>query len=177
MLILQGLRLLCHFDGRGFVFFDASRRGFWRSFLAALWCLPVWALAQYEQLQHVAAVHSLAVQAIAYVVAWLAYPLLMVRVADHFGVWGNYYRYMVTYNWFRAVLQLIWLPLLLLNLLPGPQPEGMVGLFFLLVQAVELTYDWFLARFGLQVAATTAAALAAIDFLLGLLIDQIAALF
>jgi hypothetical protein len=177
MLILQGLRHLAHFDERGFLFFDASRRGFWRSFLAALWCLPIWALAQYEQIhrhQDVAVAHFLGIQAVAYVVAWLAYPLLMVRLSDVFGVWPNYYRYMVAYNWFRAMLQLIWLPLLLLELVPSAQAPGMVSLFFLIVQGVELSYDWFLARRGLGVPAGTAAALAFIDFLLGLLIDQAA---
>jgi hypothetical protein len=179
MLILQGLRQLCHFDERGFLFFDASRKGFWRSFAAALWCLPIWSLAQYEQMANLDAAkvpHFLMVQGVAYVIAWLAYPLLMVRLSDVFGVWPNYYRYMVGYNWFRAVLQLIWLPLLLLNLFPDAQAPGMITLFFLVVQGVELSYDWFLARHGLGVQPGTAFALAFIDFLLGVLIDQTAAM-
>jgi len=178
MLLLQGLRQLCHFDERGFLFFDASRKGFWRSFAAAFWCLPIWALAQYIQLQGLAedkAEHFLMVQAVAFVIAWLAYPLLMVRLADVFGVWPNYYRYMVAYNWFRTVLQFIWLPLLLLELVPQAQADGMITLFFLVVQGVELTYDWFLARRGLGVPSGTAFAFALIDCLLGYLIDQTAA--
>ena len=178
MLILQGLRQLSQFDEGGFLFFDASRKGFWRSFSAALWCLPIWFLAQYEQivgLDDAKVTHFLMVQGVAYIIAWLAYPLLLVRVADIFGAWPNYYRYMVAYNWFRAVLQLIWLPLLLLNLWPEAQAPGMLTLFFLIVQGVELAYDWFLARRGLGVQAGTAAALAFIDFLLGVLIDQTAA--
>ena len=39
MLKLQGLRQLCHFDPQGFLFFDASRGGFWRSFAAAIWII------------------------------------------------------------------------------------------------------------------------------------------
>ena len=177
MLILQGLRLLTHFEERGFLFFDASRKGFWRSFFAALWCLPIWCLAQYEQILNLkdeAVEHFLTVQIIAYAVSWLAYPLLVLQIADWFGVWPNYYRYMVAYNWFRAVLQLVWLPLLLLNLVPSAQAPGMITLFVLIVQGVELSYDWFLARRGLGVHAGTAAALAFIDLLLALLIDQVA---
>jgi hypothetical protein len=50
----------------------------------------------------------------------------------------------------------------------------MTTVFFLIVQGVVSAYDWFLARRGLGVQAGTAAALAFIDFLLGLFIDQIA---
>ena len=172
MTLLQGLGRLSQFDDRGFEAFDANRRGFWRSFAAALFCLPVWFWAQYQQVSTLDAArvpHVLMTQVIAYVVAWLAYPLLMVRVADFFAVWPNYYRYMVAYNWFRIVLQFIWLPLLVIKLEPAHQTA-----MYMIAVLVEMIYDWFLARRGLKVAGTTAAALALIDFLLGLLIDQIA---
>jgi len=181
MLCLQGLKQLTHFDERGFLFFDASRRGFWRSFTAALWCLPIWGLAQFIQTKGLdleVIPHFLLAKSLGYVISWLVYPLLIVRVADMFGVWPNYYRYMVAYNWFRIVLQFIWLPLLLLELVPGALlSPGMAVVFSLLGQAVEMSYDWFIARHALKVEASTAAALTVIDLLLGLLIDQMIGLF
>jgi hypothetical protein len=176
MVMLRGLWRLSHFDVAGFACFTTDARGFWRSFLAALLCLPVWVLAQIEQISHLedaVRLHFILVQSIAYGVAWLAYPLLALKVSDMFGVWPAYYRYMTAYNWFRTVLQLIWLPLLLLNLLPGRLSPGLLALMWLMLQTVEFCYDWFLARRGLGLAATTATALAMIDFLLGLLIDEI----
>jgi len=178
MLTLQGVRHLSRFDQIGFLFFDASRKGFWRSFGAALVCLPVWALAEYQQVQALhdeAALRFLAIQFTAYVVSWLAYPLLALQIADMFGVWPNYYRYMVAYNWFQPVLQVMWLPLLLLEFVPGSQTAAMLGLMWILLQGVQGAYGWFLARYGLGVNSSTAVALAVIDMLLALLIDQVAA--
>jgi len=178
MLTLQGVRRLSRFDQIGFLFFDASRKGFWRSFAAALVCLPIWAFAEYQQtasLASEAALRFLTVQIVAYAVSWLAYPLLVLQIADWFGVWPNYYRYMVAYNWFQPLLQLLWLPLLLLEFLPGKEIGPLLGLLYIVLQLIQLAYGWFLARFGLGVSTSTALALAVLDMALALLIDQIAA--
>jgi len=178
MLTLQGIRRLSRFDQVGFLFFDASRKGFWRSFAAAGVCLPIWALAEYQQvasLQNEAALRFLSIQISAYAISWLAYPLLVLQIADWFGVWPNYYRYMVAYNWFQPVLQLIWLPLVLLEFFPIGDDRDMLAVLWLLLEIVQGAYGWFLARFGLGVSASTALALAVIDSALALLIDGIAA--
>jgi hypothetical protein len=177
MLTLQGVRRLSRFDPVGFLFFDASRKGFWHSFYAALVCLPIWVLAEYQQtvsLSHEAALRFLAIQVIAYLVSWLAYPLLVLQIADWFGVWPNYYRYMVAYNWFQPLLQLLWLPLLLLEFLPGNYFGNMLGLFWIALQLIQGAYGWFLARYGLGVTPSTALAMAVLDMTLALFIDQIA---
>ena len=176
MLTLQGIRRLSQFDQIGFLFFDASRKGFWRSFGAALICLPVWAILEYV---HIARLdhdvpHFIAMQGIAYAVGWLAYPLVALLVADMFGAWPNYYRYMVSYNWFQPVMQLMWLPVEVLEFLPGGETSSMPGLLALLIMAVQGVYGWFLARFGLGVSSSTALAMTVIDVGLGLLIDRVA---
>ena len=178
MLTLQGVRRLSRFDQVGFLFFDASRRGFWNSFAAALVCLPIWVLAEYQQtaaLEHAAALRFLAIQIIAYVVSWLAYPLLVLQIADWFGVWPNYYRYMVAYNWFQPLLQLLWLPLVLLEFLPPGDVAPVLGLIWIVLQLIQGAYGWFLARYGLGVSNSTALAMAVLDMALALMIDQIAA--
>ena len=177
MLTLQGVRRLSRFDQVGFLFFDASRKGFWRSFGAAMVCLPIWIVAEYQQtssLAHDAALRFLAIQIIAYVVSWLAYPLLVLQIADWFGVWPNYYRYMVAYNWFQPLLQILWLPLLLLEFLPTNEVGGVLGLLWIGLQLVQGAYGWFLARYGLGVTNSTALAMAVLDMALALLIDQVA---
>jgi hypothetical protein len=177
MLTLQGVRRLSRFDQVGFLFFDASRKGFWRSFGAAAVCLPIWALAEYQQtasLAHDAALRFLAIQIVAYAISWLAYPLVVLQIADWFGVWPNYYRYMVAYNWFQPLLQMLWLPFLLLEFLPPDDVGGLAGPFWLALQLVQCVYGWFLARFGLGVTTSTAAALSILDMALALLIDLIA---
>ena len=176
MLTLQGVRRLSRFDQVGFLFFDASRKGFWRSFISALICLPIWALTVYQRiltLEGEAAIRFLIIQVTSYAVAWLAYPLLVVKIADMFGLWPNYYRYMVAYNWFQPVLQLMWVPLLLLEPLQGNQVSHLAELLYVLIQGVQGAYGWFLARFGLGLTAWNALALTLIDLLLGLLIDGV----
>ena len=178
MLTLQGIRRLSRFDQVGFLFFDASRKGFWRSFLAAVVCLPIWILAEYHQaatMEPDAALRYLAVQLTAYVISWLAYPLIVLQIADWFGVWPNYYRYMVAYNWFQPLLQIFWLPLLLLEFLHNGQLGNILALLWVGLQFVQGAYGWFLARFGLGVSNSTALAMAVLDMLLALFIDQIAA--
>jgi hypothetical protein len=83
---------------------------------------------------------------------------------------------MVSYNWLQTILQLLWLPLHLLQLFPATQAPGMTAVFLLIIVLVDLVYGWWLARTALGVPANTAAALAVIDLLLGQLIDEIAAL-
>ena len=178
MLTVQGIRRLSQFDQVGFLFFDASRKGFWRSFLAAAVCLPIWILAEYQQTATMApdaALRYLAVQFTAYVVSWLAYPLIVLQIADWFGVWPNYYRYMVAYNWFQPLLQIFWLPLLLLEFLHNGQLGNILALFWVVLQLIQGAYGWFLARFGLGVSNSTALAMAVLDMSLALFIDQIAA--
>lgn len=176
MLTLQGIRRLVGFDPAGFLFFDASRQGFWRSFGAALICLPVWALAEYEQiltLHDQSVPRFIIIQATAYVMSWLAYPLLVLKIADMLDVWPNYYRYMVAYNWFQPVLQLLWAPLLLLEAVQGDQIGDAARMLYLVIQISQGAYGWFMARFGLGLSNLNALALTLIDILLGLLIDVV----
>ena len=177
MLTVQGVRRLAQFDQVGFLFFDASRKGFWRSFAAALVCLPMWVLEEYQQtaaLDQDAAIRFVIIQAIAFAVAWLAYPLVVLQIADWFGVWPNYYRYMVSYNWFQPLLQLMWAPLLLLELLPGAREAQILSLFYLILLGIQGAYGWFMARYGLCVSTSTAIALTLIDMGLSYLIVSIA---
>ena len=177
MLTLQGVRRLIRFDQVGFLFFDASRRGFWLSFGAALVCLPIWALAEYQQIMSPhgedGIARFLALQITAYVVSWLAYPLLVLKIADMLGVWPNYYRYMVAYNWFQPVLQLMWAPLLILDALQTGQATDLTRLLYILIQIGQGAYGWFMARFGLGLSGWNALALTLIDLMLGLLIDLV----
>ena len=179
MLTLQGVRHLTRFDPVGFLFFDASRRGFWRSFGSALICLPIWLVTVYQQaltLENEAAISFLIIQITSYIVAWLAYPLLVVKVADIFGLWPNYYRYMVAYNWFQPVMQLLWLPLLLVESIQGKEASELAHLLYVVIQVVQGIYGWFLARFGLGLSPWNALALTFIDLLLGLFIVGITTL-
>ena len=91
-------------DRRGLGFFDASLDGFWRSFRAAAICYPMylfllatrvtsaqWAAAGWPTV--------LFVETIAYVIAWVAFPLLMLHIAHWLGRDHRFLAFMVAYNW------------------------------------------------------------------------------
>ena len=91
-------------DRSGLKFFDASIDGFWRSFRAGLICYPLYLLlvsfrvtaAQWE-MSGFAPV--LFVETIAYVISWVAYPLLILPVSRQLGREDRFLSFMVAYNW------------------------------------------------------------------------------
>src|SRR5260370_42305757 len=90
-------------DRRGLGFFDASIEGFWRSFRAGLICYPFYLLlvsfrvtaAQWE-VSGVAPI--LVVETIAFVISWVAYPLLILPVSRQLGRRARFLSFMVAYN-------------------------------------------------------------------------------
>ena len=96
-------------DPDALAWIDATPRGFGHSFFAAAIVLP--AVLLLEVLDGTFAMdgreplRTLAVELIAYVMQWTAFPLAMSSIADGLGRGGNYIRYIVVYNW-SAVLQM-----------------------------------------------------------------------
>lgn len=173
---IRGIGRLLRLRPDAFESFDTTPRGFWTSFWAAVFVLPLWGLLVADQM---AAAHPHAplryavLQFIAYVISWLAYPLLMVRISDFLGRWPRYYSYMVPYNWFQVAQTIAWLPLIVL-VDSGIASRQAAALLWLSTHAALFCYGWFIARRGLQVDAGAAVALVLIDFLLGLFIDGVA---
>src|SRR5579871_4694246 len=97
------LRLACG-DRRGLGFFDASIEGFWRSFRAAAICYPLYLLLLVFDLepsvwQRHGAVTIVSVRTIAYVIAWVGYPLLALPLTRWLGREQRFLAFMVAYNW------------------------------------------------------------------------------
>src|SRR5687768_1174023 len=103
-LAVGGALRLARGDRRGLGFFDTSIDGFWRSFRAGLICYPLYLLllsfrigtAQWEA---AGAVPVIAVETIAYVIAWVAFPLLILPLARWLGREDRFLPFMVAYNW------------------------------------------------------------------------------
>jgi len=174
---LAGVRGLVRFDARALAFFNATHEGFWRSFWAAAILAPFAAiivarrviLEPPESLWRV-----IAFETIGYALGWLAFPLLMVRIADLLGRRDHYFLYIVAINWFQLVQIAFAGPILLLGLMGIIPPAG-EEVLSLLVFAALLGYDWFIAKSALRVAGGTAAALVIIKLLLDFLIDRLSA--
>jgi len=172
---LAGVRGLVRLDVRALGYFDASLQGFWNSFWAAAILAP-FTVVLVAHGAMVAAPESMwrfvAFQIIAYAFDWLTFPLAMVWVADVIGRRERYFGFMVAFNWFRLVEIALQAPLLLLAMV-GVLPLQAEAFLWLLVLGALLGYQWFIAKNALKVSGGTAAALVAINLLLGLVIDRL----
>ena len=142
------------FDHRGYQYFNFSREGFWRSFLAALLVAPLFlaVMAAQQRLavhgatpQQLAAIPSLArtlvVELLAYPLYWGAYPLLMLWLVRLLGVSARYTPYIIVHNWSGVVAVAIEaVPYLLLGVHILPTELLQPSVFASVV--IALVYRW-----------------------------------
>ncbi|MBI4184619.1 MAG: hypothetical protein HY521_11550 [Proteobacteria bacterium] len=175
--IFGAWRLACR-DAGGMAFFDASIEGFWKSFYAALFVAPGYLFLKLLALSGAGPdfplARFLALQSIAYVTGWVAFPLAMNYVADALQRRGRYLAFIVAFNW-SNVLQMALLVLIAVMTAAGVLPGGL-GMFATLIATFAIIYyEWFIARTALDLNGGQAGIVVAVDILLGILINAIAA--
>ena len=177
-LAIVGSLRLARGDRGGLSFFDRSVDGFWRSFRAAVIAYPLYlALLSMRvtdaEWERSGALLIATVETIAYVIAWVAFPLIMLAVTRRLGREHRYFDFMVPYNWSQV-------PQSALFVLVGLETEsGVLGASP--AQAIEaaaaiavLVYEWFIARVALETTAAGAALVVLVDLLLGVLVSHVA---
>ena len=174
---LYGAYRLARFDPSGLDFFDATIAGFWRSFFAAVLVAPVYLvllLIRYSQLvDQIALFRFFAIEVIAYVIAWVAFPVIMASLARTLGRDAFFIRYIVAYNWGAVLQNGLYLPIAILatgGLLAGSGANALG----LLALSLIIIYVWFITRTALEVAGGIAAGIVGLDFLLSILINGFA---
>ena len=171
---LYGAYRLARFDTRGMTYFETSLGGFWRSFYAAVIVAPMFAVLLVMRYAAggvaVGGVRFAAVEAIAYVIAWVAFPLVMVTLARRLDREERYLGYIVAYNWASVLQNGLYLPLVMLGV-AGVIPVETAGPLSLITLSLILVYGWFIAKVALDVGAGTAVALVALDLVLSVFID------
>ncbi|HEX4185991.1 MAG TPA: hypothetical protein VHY78_09030, partial [Stellaceae bacterium] len=103
-LALTGCLRLARGDRGGLSCFDRSLDGFWRSFRAAVICYPLYLVllamrVTVAEWQQSGGWRIVTVETIGYVVAWVAFPLLMLNVVRWIGRAPRFFDFMVPYNW------------------------------------------------------------------------------
>ena len=177
-LALLGTLRLARGDRSGLSFFDRSLDGFWRSFRAAVIAYPLYLVLLSMRLtvaewERSGALLIITVETIAYVIAWTAFPLVMLVIAQRIGRPHRFFDFMVPYNWSQV-------PQSALFVLVGLESEsGVLGAQP--SQAIEvaaavavLVYEWFIARVALDTTALAAVFIVFVDLLLGVLISHAA---
>jgi len=165
-------------DRRGLGLFDISIDGFWRSFRAGVICYPLYLLLVGF---HVAAAKweasgvapILIVETIAYVITWVAFPLLILPVARQLRRDDRFLAFMVAYNW-SQIPQTVVVALVVLDGATGLLPPAEASIAGLLAVIATLVYEWYIARVALAVTGIQAALVVIIDLLLNTAMGRIA---
>ena len=176
-LSLYGAFRLARFDPQGMRCFNTAPSGFWRSFSAAVIVAPFYALllaTAYPALEESPdPVRFALAEGIAYVVAWVAYPLIMARLTRQLGRFDRFIGYIVAYNWAAVLQNALFIPINMLWI-TGTLQTNIGFLLWVTAFSLILAYLWFIARTALAVAPMTAASIVGIDIMLNLIISTVA---
>jgi hypothetical protein len=162
--IRQGLGAawrLARLDISAMRLFDRTPDGFLRSFLAAAIVAPIYLLDLEPRLPADDALHAFLVEALRYVVGWLAFPLLAYYLARYVAREERWLGYVVAYNWLSVYLSLFLLGRLVLRELElGAAVDTVYGIVTI---GMTLFYLHFLARGALVITSAQAAGFVASD--------------
>ena len=171
---LYGAYLLARFDSAGMGYFRNTRGAFWRSFNAALIVAPFYAgllLMRYTMGEvSTTALRFTFIEAISYILAWVAFPVVMDFLITAMDRREKYIRYIIAYNWAAVLQNLIYLPLAMLSV-NGVLPPSSAGFLGLIILVLFMVYIWFITKAALGIPGGRAATFVAIDFSLSLLIN------
>ncbi|MEM7225725.1 MAG: hypothetical protein AAF495_22295 [Pseudomonadota bacterium] len=171
---IYGAWRLARRDPAGLDYFNRTLEGFWRSFFVAVLVAPGYALLiGLDWASHAPAAsfgRAVLVTTIAYVITWVAFPVIMYHIAQAIDRQHRYISFIVAANWSWVIQMVLVLPVALLDS-SGVLPTALASLLPFLVTALLLTYVWYIAVTALQVTGWVATGLVALDFFLGIVID------
>ncbi len=171
---LYGAYRLALLAPAGMGFFRNTPGAFWRSFRAALLIAPFYVvlLSMRYAVGEVTTPFGrfMVIEAIAYVIAWVAFPVMMDGLATLMDRRQHYIRCIVAYNWAAVLQNMLYLPLAMLSV-SGVLPPGSGGFLGFVILLAVMGYTWFVIRTALDIPGSRAFALVGIDFALSLLIN------
>jgi len=174
---VYGAWRLLRLDTGGLNFFDASVEGFWKSFYAAAIVAPGYiilvAIHLAEAEPAAGPLRIVLVQSIAYVISWVAFPLLIYYLCEAIGRQNRFLLYIVAFNWAKVIQMGIYLPI---TALTGTDvlPQQVAGLINFGVTLLILAYEWYITRHALEVSGFGAVGIVALDLMLSVLITVVA---
>jgi hypothetical protein len=171
---LYGSLQLAWGDKNGINYFNTSHLGFWRSFTAAIIVAPIFALllnVRYAVSSNdINFFRFVSIYAIAYIIGWVAFPIIINYVTDVLGHGAKFVRYIVIYNWASVLQNLIYLPFAILveaQLIDGTAAT-IIGLCLL---GLVFLYTAFITKIALEVSNGIAAAIIVFDLILSVIIS------
>ena len=176
-LALAGCLRLARGDRGGLACFDRSLDGFWRSFRAAVISYPLYLMllamrVSVAEWQQSGGWRIVTVETIGYVVAWVAFPLLMLSVVRWIGRAHRFFEFMVAYNWCQVPQSALFVLVGLVSaggVLSAQASEAMD----MAAAIATLLYEWFIARVALDTTGLVAVFVVLLDLVLGVFISRI----
>jgi len=112
------------------------------------------------------------VETIGYVIAWVAFPLLMLNVVRWIGRAHRFFDFMVPYNWCQVPQSALFVVVGLVSaggVLSNQASEAMD----IAAAIATLVYEWFIARVALDTTGLVAVFVVLVDLVLGVFISHI----
>ncbi len=170
---LYGAWRLLRFDRGGLAWFEDSVEAFWRSFFAAVIVAPghviLIGLHMSEMGIEGGLARIVAMQGLAYVTVWTAFPLALHYVCRSIGREAQFIRAVVAFNWATVLQVAIMVPVDLLAR-SGLLPPEAAGLATLVVTLFLFSYAWFIARVALEVQPMMAVGIVLLDFVVSTIV-------
>lgn len=174
---LYGAYRLARLDASGLTFFNATVTGFWRSFFAAVLVAPLYIVLVMIRYgvsgEQVPLFRFLAIETIAYVIAWVAFPVIMATVTKTIGRERHFIRFIVAYNWAGVLQNALYLPIIIFGSV-GLLSEAGANTLALLAISLIMVYTWFITRTALDVTGAQAAGIVGLDFMISIFINAVA---
>jgi hypothetical protein len=170
MQALYGTWRFAFLDRGAMRFFDISHHGVWRSFWAAPICYPGFVILlllrlDADTIARAGFIDILTIETIGYVIAWTAFPLLVLGFCRWLGREEQGFEFIVAYNW-SQVLQTVLL-LIVAFAVDNMLPDSLGPDLNLLAYFAVLAYEWFIALVAIGAGGWVAAAVVLIDVVLG----------
>jgi hypothetical protein len=168
---LASALLLARGRTEGLALVETTPAGAWRSFVAALICLPAllgirfFSWASFGEPDG-GALRGLIAELAAYTIAWVGFALVSLPLAQAWGRDADWPRFIAAWNWTNIVQYALMLALMV------PVALGLPPMVTQVLTLCGIGYafwlEWFVARHALGVDGSKAAALVGLDLALGL---------
>jgi hypothetical protein len=173
---IYGALRLARLDAGAMSYFDRTPEGFWKSFFAAAIVAPGFVIIIAYELSQAeiesGALRLFLVEILAYLLGWVAFPVVVHQICEAIGKREAYIGYIVAFNWSKVIQMAVFLPsmgLIALGALPGDSGS----MLLLVISVLVLCYEWFVTRTALAVTAMGAAGFVALDLVIDLIIRGI----
>ena len=152
-------------DFSGYEQFDQSANGFWRSFLAAPLLLPVRYILLLVGLGAVQTeANFVALEALAFLVDWLVFPLVMIFMTRMAGISHRYAPFVIAYNWTKLPIYIVVAIAMGIAVSGDAETINPVGAMLLMAASFwSLWLRWRIAKDMLEVPGLHAAAYVVLD--------------